>query len=83
MKRNDITALKEKTVAELQKQLGELRTTLALARMDKVARKPLKNGSPSVISDDMARIKTVLTSKMNNLEVQKIEEAKKETEATE
>jgi ribosomal protein L29 len=74
MKRNDIQALDSKTIAELQTLLGELRTKLAVARMDKIARKPLPNGTPSVISDDIARIKLALSKKVKADQVRKSED---------
>lgn len=63
MKRNDIKALASKSVAELHKMLHEQQVALAQARMAKIARKPLPGGLPSVISDDIARIKVTLTEK--------------------
>lgn len=63
MKRNDITALAEKSTAELHKMLHELQVSLAQARMAKAARKPLPGALPSMISDDIARIKVTLTEK--------------------
>lgn len=63
MKRNDITALAAKSIAELQQMLHELQVALAQARMAKAARKPLPGALPSRISDDIARIKVTLTEK--------------------
>lgn len=63
MKRNDIKALASKSTAELQKMLHELQVSLAQARMAKAARKPLPGALPSMISDDIARIKVTLTEK--------------------
>jgi ribosomal protein L29 len=64
MKRNDIKALSSKTVAELHSMLQNLQQQLAQARMAKAARKPLPGGLPSMISDDIARVKVTLTEKM-------------------
>lgn len=63
MKRNDIKALATKSTAELHKMLQELQVSLAQSRMAKAARKPLPAGLPSMISDDIARIKVTLTEK--------------------
>jgi ribosomal protein L29 len=79
MKRNDIQALQSKTVAELHKQLDELKGTLAMARMEKASRKPLTNGSPSVIGDDIARVKQALAAKEQAEKLEK--EAAKTTKA--
>lgn len=62
MKRNDITALQSKSIAELHKQLQELQLLLAKARLAKAARRP-QLGVPSQISDDIARVKVTLTEK--------------------
>lgn len=62
MKRNDITALHSKTVQELEVQLQELLVELAQARLQKTAGK-LKNTHTALLSDDVARVKTVLSMK--------------------
>lgn len=62
MKKNDITALHNKTTTELEKQLTELLVELAQARLKKAAGK-LKNTHTALLSDDVARIKTVLSMK--------------------
>jgi len=62
MKRNDITALHSKTVQELEVQLNELLVELAQARLQKAAGK-LKNTHTALLSDDVARVKTVLSMK--------------------
>lgn len=80
MKRNDIQTLQSKTVAELHKQLDELKGALAMARMEKASRKPLTNGSPSVIGDDIARVKQALAAKKQAEKIEK--EAKTETKET-
>ncbi|GIK84072.1 MAG: hypothetical protein BroJett025_06940 [Patescibacteria group bacterium] len=62
MKKNDITALHNKTIVELEKQLKDLLVELAQARMKKAAGK-LKNTHTALLSDDVARVKTVLSMK--------------------
>ncbi|HYD35273.1 MAG TPA: 50S ribosomal protein L29 [Vitreimonas sp.] len=63
MKRNDIKALKDKSVAELQKQLAQLVVELARKRHEKKVGKIVNSRSVSVMSDDIARIKTILKEK--------------------
>lgn len=63
MKRNDITALHEKTVAELQKQLAEIQKNLATARLQKSVGKLQKPSEIQVLRNDIARVKTVLRNK--------------------
>lgn len=63
MKKNDIKALAEKSLKELQEMLTELEVRLAKARLNKAAKKPIEDSLPSQISDDIARIKTVMTEK--------------------
>ncbi len=62
MKRNDIKALHNKTVQELEVQLKDLLVELAQARLKKAAGK-LKNTHTALLSDDVARVKTVLSMK--------------------
>jgi len=62
MKTNDIKSLHDKTVKELELQLKELLVELAHARLKKAAGK-LANTHVALLSDDVARIKTVLTMK--------------------
>lgn len=62
MKRNDIKALHNKTVKELEAQLKDLLVELAQARLKKAAGK-LQNTHTALLSDDVARIKTVLSMK--------------------
>lgn len=62
MKRNDIKALHNKTVQELKVQLKDLLVELAQARLKKAAGK-LKNTHTALLSDDVARVKTVLSMK--------------------
>jgi ribosomal protein L29 len=64
MKKNDIKELHNKTVGELEKQLGALLVELAQARLKKAAGK-LKNTHVALLSDDVARVKTVLSMKTN------------------
>jgi ribosomal protein L29 len=59
MRANDIRALKDKSVEELQAMAGELSKQLAQGRLQKKAGK-LKNTHLSLIADDLARVKTVL-----------------------
>jgi ribosomal protein L29 len=60
MKRNEIKALKEKTEAQLEKQLGSLRIELAKARLEKKAMKLTNICLPRTLADDIARVKTEL-----------------------
>lgn len=60
MKRNDITALHEKTTAELQKQLSELQKELATSKLQKVVGKLPNVAKVQVLRNDVARVKTVL-----------------------
>lgn len=62
MKKNDITALHGKTISELEIQLKGLLVELAQARLKKAAGK-LKNTHTALLSDSVARVKTVLTMK--------------------
>ena len=60
MKRNDIKALHEKTLAELNKQLEELQLQVAKAKLELTAGKLEDTRSIGKLRDDVARIKTVL-----------------------
>lgn len=60
MKRNEIKALASQSTAELNKQLGELLKKLAQARLELKAGKLANTKSTSLMSDDVARIKTHL-----------------------
>ena len=60
MKRKDITALHEKTRAELLKQLNEVQIKLATARLQKTVGKLANPAQIQVMRNDIARIKTVL-----------------------
>ena len=62
MKTNDIKALHNKTVIELEAQLNTVLVELAQSRLKKAAGK-LKNTHIALLSDDVARIKTVLSMK--------------------
>lgn len=63
MKRNDIRALHQKTVAELDKDLLELNHNLANMRLQKKVGKLSSVAKLKNLSDDIARIKTILTEK--------------------
>lgn len=63
MKRNDITALHGKTIAELEQQLGELVANLAKAQLELPVGKLSDTRMPGKIKDDIARIKTVIHEK--------------------
>jgi ribosomal protein L29 len=60
MKRKDITALHEKTRAELLKQLNEVQIKLATARLQKTVGKLASPSQIQTMRNDIARIKTVL-----------------------
>lgn len=68
MKNNDIKALHNKTTKELQTQLDGLLLELAQARLKKAAGK-LKNTRTALLSDDVARVKTVLSMKLRSEQV--------------
>lgn len=63
MKRNDITALHQQSVADLSKKLGELVTEVSKARIEKKAGKLAKPSLISRLQDDIARVKTILREK--------------------
>jgi large subunit ribosomal protein L29 len=63
MKRNDIKALSQKTVSELDKELLKLSHDLANMRLQKKVGKLSSVAKLKNLSDDIARIKTVLTEK--------------------
>ena len=63
MKRNDIKALSQKTVSELDKELLKLSHDLANMRLQKKVGKLRSVAKLKNLSDDIARIKTVLTEK--------------------
>lgn len=63
MKRNDIKALHDKTVGELNKMLTEMLDNLAKIRLEKGAGRLENTSSVKMLADDVARVKTVLTIK--------------------
>jgi large subunit ribosomal protein L29 len=63
MKRNDIKALHQKSVAELDKSLLELSHDLANMRLQKKVGKLSSGSKLKNLSDDIARIKTILSEK--------------------
>lgn len=63
MKRNDIKALHQKTVAELEKDLAKFNNDLANMRLQKKVGKLDSVAKLKNLSDDIARIKTVITEK--------------------
>lgn len=63
MKRNDIKALHQKTVAELEKMLNEMTLSLAAKRLMKKAGRLENTSEVKTLSDDIARIKTIITEK--------------------
>ncbi len=63
MKRNEIKALSQKTVAELNQELLKLSHDLANMRLQKKVGKLSSVSKLRNLSDDIARIKTVLTQK--------------------
>jgi large subunit ribosomal protein L29 len=63
MKRNDIKALHDKSAAELNKTLAELNHELANMRLQKKVGKLSSVSKLKNLSDDIARIKTILTEK--------------------
>ena len=65
MKRNDITALHDKTVNELNKMLSTMLDKLAKIRLEKGAKNLENTSSVKMLADDVARVKTVLTIKTN------------------
>jgi ribosomal protein L29 len=73
MKRKDITSLHSKTQAELEKMLLDLRVSLTKKRQEKRVGKLADTRSVSRVSDDIARILSVLTQK--NAEMSEEKEA--------
>ena len=63
MKRTDIQALHDKTVAELQQQLGELRKQFTAAKLERAVGKLKDVRLTSRLSDDMARVQAVMRQK--------------------
>lgn len=66
MRTNDIKALHDKTIEELNLQLDELLVLLAKSRLQKRAGK-LKNTHVAMLADDVARVKSVIGNKSWNL----------------
>lgn len=63
MKRNDIKALHDKDLKELNEQLRTLLLDLAKARLEKKAAKLANVSLVRQLSDDVARVKTVIHEK--------------------
>ncbi len=63
MKRQDITALHGKSVAELTETLVALQTTLSKARLKKAAGKAENPAEVRELADDVARMKTIINEK--------------------
>lgn len=63
MKRNDITALRDKTLAELYQQLTELRVELGKINVEKKANKLSNPRRVSTVKDDIARVMTSIKVK--------------------
>jgi large subunit ribosomal protein L29 len=66
MKRNDIKELHQKTVAQLQQQLDALVQDLSLMRLQKKVGKLSSTTKLKTLSDDIARIKTVISNKLRS-----------------
>ncbi len=60
MKRNDVQALHEKSDSELQKMLTDLQKKLATAKLQQAVGKLTSPALLKVLSDDIARVKTVI-----------------------
>lgn len=77
MKRNDIKALHEKSLEELNKLNQELLAKLAKMRLEKSARRLENTSSVKILADDIARVKTIITQKqLANKEAKPAKEAK-------
>lgn len=63
MKRNDIKALADKTVAELQQQLVDLQQAVTKAMQERAVGKLKDSRTTSKLADDIARVKTVMRVK--------------------
>lgn len=63
MKRRDIKALADKTQDQLQEQLQTLLVELSKAKLAKKAGKLKNLRSTSILKDDIARVKTVMSQK--------------------
>jgi ribosomal protein L29 len=71
MKRNDITQLHDKTLAELRKQLEETRRELARVRLERAVGKAALS-KVRLVADDVARVLTVITEKEFEAAVQAV-----------
>ena len=63
MKRNDIKALHDKSLPELQAQLRDLQKQLNKAKLELAVDKLDDVNLPAKLGDDIARIKTILKNK--------------------
>ncbi|PIR61718.1 MAG: 50S ribosomal protein L29 [Candidatus Pacebacteria bacterium CG_4_10_14_0_8_um_filter_43_12] len=63
MKSNDIRELQTKELAELQQQLRELETKLVKVRLERSAGKLDNPAQVKMLTNDVARVKTVLRAK--------------------
>lgn len=63
MKKNDITALHQMSVQELNTKLNELQKSFALASMNNAARKLANTSSLKTMRKDVAVVLTVLKEK--------------------
>ena len=63
MKRNDIKALHDKSIGELNKQLEKMLLDLAKARLEKKAGKLANVSLVARLADDIARVKTIIHEK--------------------
>lgn len=63
MRKNDITALHEKSIEELKTQVEELSKELATARLEKAAGRLSDTSKVRQLADDVARVKTIMTEK--------------------
>lgn len=80
MKRKDVQALHGKTAKELEKMRGELEMKVATARVEKHAGKLANTSLVKTLSDDLARVKTVLRLKENEpVAEEKVEKKTKKT----
>lgn len=64
MKRKDITALHQKTVAELNGELEKLLKELTNARMEKTAGKLSNIALAHTLADDVARVRAIIKEKL-------------------
>lgn len=78
MKRDEKTALREKTVDQLQSELAELQKQLAAIRLAVRAGKESNVARPKQLSDDIARIKTIIRLKQKEENMVQSQSGKKE-----